>query len=676
MSLLIGPGGTVLGTFPHRLRPYNNVQPFSYQDGYTYLEKLEDLSGWLQNSLIPHINTESQAIIDEFTIAQDALRDALGKYDSENAVDRAEFIETVTAAQELISRTETAAKTAANSAAASAAAAQTWAASTEALQDSAVGNVIGTGGTKASNALIKATRNASVANLDAVYIETRDTGLITKSPANLRTGLAATKNAGGGYTTELTISVVGTKGSNVLTSSETLKVAGLGANKFAAVINSSDKLNDIFVTVVSNDGSTKINLRKPLEADITGTLSAKYDEPLGQHLTKAATRALVQHALATNDVSPGRGPIVAGNWDAQPPAYNREWAANASLAAYGLVNSPAPIVRTGVTIQGVRNAAHPTDIIEMYPNTIASGVLVGTHKKGHGAAATLYTGRVNSTVEFYTSAARSTDTVAGYRLSVIVTGDGVELYNKQLDAYMNRVIVPVSGFDKVEISVTNDNDADTPYSIALSNLLMRRVGVKSKVGFGNIAVLGDSWTEFYDGYLGKVLAEKTGAKVTTFGKGGTTTDWALAWFNTFMSSGKFDECWIHFYINDSNQTQQTYVDPAGNTYPLWPSGLTLDQAAERWVKNIRTLIYLCQRNGIRPVVFIPSGTASDAQTARTLGWAHLLNRPPLADYVATAGELADPAAYVNTVGKKTGAVVMVDGMVKRASGPLPNSAWS
>lgn len=154
-----------------------------------------------------------------------------------------------------------------------------------------------------------------------------------------------------------------------------------------------------------------------------------------------------------------------------------------------------------------------------------------------------------------------------------------------------------------------------------------------------------------------------------------TTDWALAWFNTHILPLQLDECWIHFYINDSNQTTASFTDPEGNVKPAWPTGLTAEQAGARWRQNIMTLIALCQKAGIRPVVFIPSGTASPAQTSRTLAWASILERPRLLDYNATTAELADSVAYVNNVGKKLGTRVL-SGTPKYATGPAPADAWA
>ncbi|MBF4578972.1 hypothetical protein [Frigoribacterium sp. VKM Ac-2530] len=516
---------------------------------------------------------------------------------------------------------------------------------------------------------------AGSADLAPVYIEARDTGLAVKSPDNLRTGLPTTTATGGGYASEMSIAVTGTKGSKTLTSSEPSKVAGLGTNRFAAVLNRASGTDDFFVTVMGNDGASAITLRRALAADFTGTLSAKYDAVSGQHLTQAATRAYAQHALRANGATSARGGILSGTWDAQPPTYNQAWQPNAALVAFGKVNSAAPIVRTEQGVQATHNVISPVDFVELHPCVAASGVMTGTHKAGHGSEATIYTGRKPAALEFYTAAYRASESGIAYTIKVTVTGDGVTLYDQTHDAFMTRVNVPVTGFDKIVVSVTNANSTDTIYNLFMSNLLVREAGTSGKVGRGKVVLLGDSWGAFYDGALGKAVAAKTGSTVVTRALGGTTTDWALDWFDTYVLAEKPDECWIHFFTNDANQTQLTYTAPDGSTKPLWPAGLSLDQAMLRWRQNLLTLIYRCQQAGIRPVIFVPGGTASEAQTQRHTAWAQGLERPALVDWSPTSAELADAVAYVNVVGKKPGARVMVGTSPRYASGSAPSDAW-
>lgn len=152
--------GDALSTFPRRLRPYNNVTPFTYQDGITYLETLEELREWLSEGLIGHLNKEITTLIEEYDKASDALKAAMVEYTLQVAADREAFEESITedreafavlmlqrqnafegeiaAARDRIEGAVAAIESAASRAESAEAAAETWAANTEALQDLAV----------------------------------------------------------------------------------------------------------------------------------------------------------------------------------------------------------------------------------------------------------------------------------------------------------------------------------------------------------------------------------------------------------------------------------------------------------------------------------------------------------------------------------------------------------
>jgi hypothetical protein len=549
--------------------------------------------------------------------------------------------------------------------------------------DAAVAAYIGTEGTSATKTAVQAvvdagvTRNLPGVSVAPVFIDTRPTGVLSKVPDNVRTGLAATQYAAGGYTTEMAIAVVGARGSKVLTTTETAKVAGLGAGKFPAVINSTDGQQDTFVTVMGHNGSTEIRLRQALTADFTGTLSAKFDSLSGQHLTQRGTRAYIAAAARASAFDSARGRILAGTWSLRPADFNTAWVRNAALVAYGLVNSEAPVVRTDLTTQSAHNPVDVVDGVDLHPLATASGVQVGTHLNGHGMTADLYTGRRDTVLEFWTAAQRSGQSGAAYRLRVTVVADGISLYDAEHDAYMKQVKLATSGYDRITVSITNANPEDTKYYIYASEMTLREAGAGGKIGKGKVVTFGDSWWAFYDGYAAKVLREKTGAVVVNRAVGGMTSDWGMAMFDEYVLKERPDECWIHFFINDANNsTTATFVAPDGTTQRVWPSGLTLDQARDRWRQNMLRLIERCQRAGIRPVIFLPTGTASEAQTSRSLSWFSVLDRAGLSEWQATVAELAAAGAYVNTVGKYPGARVQIGASPRYATGAAPADAWT
>lgn len=62
-----------MGAFPTSFRQYNNITPFTYRDGLTYLEVLESLRGWLVNTLVPHIDTEVGELTDAWHVEMDVV---------------------------------------------------------------------------------------------------------------------------------------------------------------------------------------------------------------------------------------------------------------------------------------------------------------------------------------------------------------------------------------------------------------------------------------------------------------------------------------------------------------------------------------------------------------------------------------------------------------------------
>lgn len=54
-------------------RPYENITPFTYRDGMTYLESLEALRTWIRDTLVPYLNTELEGVTEDFQAQVTAL---------------------------------------------------------------------------------------------------------------------------------------------------------------------------------------------------------------------------------------------------------------------------------------------------------------------------------------------------------------------------------------------------------------------------------------------------------------------------------------------------------------------------------------------------------------------------------------------------------------------------
>lgn len=58
MSNLIPMSG-----YPVPVRPYSQITPFTYRDNSTYLEILEQIRTWIQNTLVPHLDSEYEELV-------------------------------------------------------------------------------------------------------------------------------------------------------------------------------------------------------------------------------------------------------------------------------------------------------------------------------------------------------------------------------------------------------------------------------------------------------------------------------------------------------------------------------------------------------------------------------------------------------------------------------------
>lgn len=69
--------GIPIDKFPNRTRPYTNITPFTYRDGLTYLEVLEELREWIRDELVKHLNTENSAFVELFNKSIDEVNETL-----------------------------------------------------------------------------------------------------------------------------------------------------------------------------------------------------------------------------------------------------------------------------------------------------------------------------------------------------------------------------------------------------------------------------------------------------------------------------------------------------------------------------------------------------------------------------------------------------------------------
>lgn len=68
--------------FPGRVKPYNNIQPFTYRDGETYLDVQTKLRSWLSDQLVPFVNATFEEYVTEYNLALAKLSGYAAEFDN------------------------------------------------------------------------------------------------------------------------------------------------------------------------------------------------------------------------------------------------------------------------------------------------------------------------------------------------------------------------------------------------------------------------------------------------------------------------------------------------------------------------------------------------------------------------------------------------------------------
>lgn len=215
---------------------------------------------------------------------------------------------------------------------------------------------------------------------------------------------------------------------------------------------------------------------------------------------------------------------------------------------------------------------------------------------------------------------------------------------------VHHVFVDFTTAETIKVRVTCETSV--PTCAHLSGIFAYKKSAKtSKESFFKdgdvIAFLGDSWTQFPiattigeqnqtrpDGsistgsqWLSRRMKEKLqvqGKNVTmlNMGFGGQTSRWGKYWVNTIIAlEPKPTHCVLCFYINDRNGIET----PSLTAYDFDPSNMFVNKTVasggvdgrvrtyDEWEANIEWLCEKLSANGIKPIVIMPSQTASASQ---------------------------------------------------------------
>lgn len=551
--------------------------------------------------------------------------------------------------------------------------------SPESPVDGQTANLITQGDTLTSMAVGEVVRGkvteAVSVPLTPLFLDPLPFGVQNGGPANVRTGLSPQHGTGGGWVEELSIPVVGDKGTKTLTSTDAATVDGFVTQRWLAAVSTGER--DFYVEVVGTDAGGVIHLRDPLPVDVEGYLSARYDTAQGgQHLTRRGTRAYVESLLNISPIFASRGSIITGAWADQPVKLQSLWRKNAAFEEVDLyVVSEGGRVVVGGIGDSPLNHWDPEHLTPFSHGSEAA-LRAGVEGAGQGLIADFAPAGRAAIFEFNVGCYRPSHPPESFAVNVKVTADGVVILDTLDSGALRNYRIPIAGVSSMTVEVTSAST--TEHYLVVSETTLRTANVDApRHGRGKIVTLGDSWMAWYNGEFAKVLAEKTGAQVVDHSLGGMTTEWGLAWWDEYVTSEKPDEVWLHFFTNDLNAlTNNTFVAPDGSTKPMWTVSAG-DETRKVWRQNIWEMIRRAQTAGIRPVIIMPSATVATSQTQRHMHASSILETPPLdSSYSATPEEINSIEWVGNRRNKYEGKPLKVGSSTVWATGSQPEDEWT
>lgn len=158
---------------------------------------------------------------------------------------------------------------------------------------------------------------------------------------------------------------------------------------------------------------------------------------------------------------------------------------------------------------------------------------------------------------------------------------------------------------------------ETPYTYPISNL-----ATKYQAMYPNgLTSNGTHWISRR--IREKLASQGINVEVYSYSFGGQTTRWGKYWIDAALSmSPKPTHCIINFGINDNN----SIGNPSNTAYDFDPNLMFSNKPAssggvngrtanfDEWESNLKTIAEKCVLSGVKPVIMMPSHTASASQS--------------------------------------------------------------
>ena len=448
-------------------------------------------------------------------------------------------------------------------------------------------------------------------------------------PANVRTGLPATTMTGGGYLYAHIYPVTGTQGDSHLTCSDAGLAAGLGGAPWSGTLKLPDgAILDILIK--GDDGAGRIDLWRPLPLDVPAgsELVSTYENANGQHRTQYGNRAEAQKLAAEEIRYAQRVDVHAGvNYLTAPNGAQTIFAKNASLASVSFntngISSAGPL---NLSARNIVDATHPPARPGGINALLGRGIRVGLRDAGHGLTGTGDLPDAAGFVELYPEikpGTVATDASLG-RVRVYVSSPAGErlVAETMFDRLLTRVRADFEAADTSYRIEVEKVDSDVAWDLGIAEFRVFSAPASGAIfpTGSKIVCLMDSWGAFHNGAFADELATRLpGRTVVNHSLGGMTIKWALAWFDEYVVQEGASHCIVNFCINDANAQAGSFLKPDGSSEPL-SMGATSDERRTNWLLALSELSSLAFAAGVRLVILMPPGTASQSQAQNLQAW--------------------------------------------------------
>lgn len=426
----------------------------------------------------------------------------------------------------------------------------------------------------------------SKSNIQPLYVETLAS--FSRYGTGVPTGVS--NYTGGNYV----LMVDGVKGQGYFTVTAG-NIADAGSTKKWAAILEKNDLTYSGYKVTGTDGNNKVYVYPNVRENITGgKLANLHDADQGQHYTEKGYKAFGQHIFNNS------------GYHSQRSKYIARFLGNDTSGKWVGVN--------GVSSITFNRGLNPVDTTD--------GILEGDNDRN----LTFNTDAVDEGIEWEVAIDKSTGYFEGFIGIMSGSPVKVEFYlndilqkTKTVNRELERLVFDFDFGNKAKIRITSlTADATT---VRVGNCFWW-LGEKIPQNIFNKAsskavYIGDSWGMYHNQTNPKEIERKwkevnPNATVVNRSESGMTSKYARKWFQQYVLDEKPDIVIIEYFTNDINtillpSNGLTRTDPDGNTYN------TAVTEAE-YFENLRYMTDTAIKNGIQPIIVLPSAVAGDTQT--------------------------------------------------------------